>query len=127
MNKKINMIYLLIIFLLIISGCASEQFERNGEIEESTQQTDQLASRTVQQNMFDSALTAPLDEDETESILEPDDLISLSVLESEKFNTETRVSSEGHITLPVLDQVEVLGLTATEAEEKIEQLLKGEH
>ncbi|XCN72380.1 MAG: polysaccharide biosynthesis/export family protein [Candidatus Electrothrix aestuarii] len=122
MIKKKFTLYLLFSFVLILSGCASEQFESNVNLEEFTQQADQLASRTVQQNMFDSVLTAPLDE--AESILGPGDLISVNVLESEELNTETRVSSRGYVSLPILDQVEVLGLTAAEAEEKIEQLLK---
>ena len=122
MIKKINF-YLLIALLLLISGCASEQFESNVELEEFTQQADdQLASRTVQQNMFDSVLTAP--PEEAESKLGAGDLVTINVLESEELNTEARVSSRGYISLPILDQVEVLGLTAAEAEEKIERLLK---
>ena len=72
--------------------------------------------------MFDSVLTAP--PEEAESKLGPGDLITVNVLESEELNTETRVSSRGYISLPILDQVEVLDFTAAEAEEKIEQLLK---
>ncbi len=115
-------LYLLFALTLILCGCASEQFESNVELNEFTQNDDQLASRTVQQNMFDSVLTAP--PEEAEAKLGPGDLITVNVLESEELNTETRVSSRGHISLPILDQVDVLGLTAAEAEEKIELLLK---
>ncbi|CAK8714760.1 Polysaccharide export outer membrane protein [Candidatus Electrothrix laxa] len=115
-------ILLLLVTLTILCGCAKEQFESNIEIEEFTSQNDQLASRTVEQNMFDSVLTAP--PEDAESKLGPGDLITVNVLESEELNTETRVSSRGYISLPILDQVEVLDFTAAEAEEKIEQLLK---
>ena len=120
-TKKIPL-SLLFALALVLCGCAKEQFESNVELEEFTQQNDQLSSRTVEQNMFDSVLTAP--PEETESKLGPGDLITVNVLESEELNTETRVSSRGYISLPILDQVEVLDFTAAEAEEKIEQLLK---
>lgn len=119
--KKIPLL-LLFTLTLILYGCANEQFESNVELEDFTQQEDQLTSRTVEQNMFDSVLTAP--PEEAESKLGPGDLLTINVLESEELNTETRVSSRGHISLPILDQVDILGLTAAEAEEKIEQLLK---
>ncbi|MCI5123036.1 MAG: hypothetical protein D3925_00805, partial [Candidatus Electrothrix sp. AR5] len=124
MTHKKNTSYLLILtaLALLICGCAKEQFESNVKLEEFTQQNDQLASSTVEQNMFDSVLTAP--PEEAESKLGPGDLIAVNVLESEELNTETRVSSRGYISLPILDQVEVLDVTAAEAEEKIEQLLK---
>ena len=121
-NKKFITHLLLVLTLALINGCAGEQFESNVDLEEFTQKTDQLADRTVQQNMFDSILTAP--PDETESILGPGDLITVNVLESEELSTEARVSSRGYISLPILDQVDVLHLTAAEAEEKIELLLK---
>ncbi|MCI5157083.1 MAG: hypothetical protein D3906_01340, partial [Candidatus Electrothrix sp. AUS1_2] len=77
-NKKFITHLLLVLTLALITGCAGEQFESNVDLEEFTQQTDQLADRTVQQNMFDSILTAP--PDETESILGPGDLITVNVL-----------------------------------------------
>jgi polysaccharide export outer membrane protein len=123
MNQKyLIRTFLLFLTLLIISGCASEQFTSNVEVEEFQTQEDQLADRTVQQNMFDSILTAP--PEETESLLGPGDLITVNVLEAEELNTETRISSRGHISMPILDQVSVLDLTAAEAEEKIEELLR---
>ena len=122
MITKKNTLYLLFFLTLTICGCASEQFESNVDVEEFTQQADELADRTVQQNMFDSVLTAP--PEEAESKLGAGDLVTINVLESEELNTEARVSSRGYISLPILDQVEVLGLTAAEAEEKIERLLK---
>lgn len=127
MNKKyLIRTFLLFLTLLIISGCASEQLTSNDvEVEEFQTQEDQLADRTVQQNMFDSVLIAP--PEETETLLGPGDLITVNVLESEELNTETRVSSRGYISMPILDQVSVLDLTAAQAEERIEELLRGEY
>lgn len=122
MITKKNTLYLLFLLTVTICGCASEQFESNVNVQEFTQQADELADRTVQQNMFDSVLTAP--PEEAEAKLGPGDLIAVNVLESEELSTEARVSSRGYVSLPILDQVEVLGLTAAEAEEKIERLLQ---
>lgn len=140
MIKKI-ILYLLFAFTFIICGCASEQFESNVDIEDFKQQdnqqanknktvqqnifkqqNDQLADKTVQQDMFDSVLTAP--PEDFESTLGPGDLVTVNVLESEELNAEARVSSRGYISLPILNQVDVRDLTAAEAEEKIESLLK---
>ncbi|MCI5210751.1 MAG: hypothetical protein D3910_18635, partial [Candidatus Electrothrix sp. ATG2] len=125
MINKNYILNLLLALTLTLTGCASEQFESNVEVEEFTQHHDQLAERTIQQDMFDSVLTAPVDEGE--SRLGPGDLLAVNVLESEELNTETRVSSRGYISLPILDQVDVHDLTAAEAEEKIEQLLKEDY
>lgn len=126
MDKKyIPLPFLLFLTLLFIGGCASEQFTSNVDIEEFNHQDDLLADKTVQQNMFDSVLTAP--PEESESLLGPGDLITVSVLEAEELNTETRISSRGYVSLPILDQVNVLDLTAAQAEEKIEQLLKEQY
>jgi polysaccharide export outer membrane protein len=118
---------LLALALLLSSGCAREQFEHNVHMKVFKQQNihDQLESRTVQQDMFDSILTVP--PEDIESTLGPGDLISVNVLESEHFNTETRVSSEGYANIPALDQIEVTGLTAAEAEKKIALLLNEKH
>jgi len=48
----------------------------------------------------------------------------ITVFEAENLNTKTRVSSRGHITLSLLGQIKVKGLTAREAETKIEALYR---
>jgi polysaccharide biosynthesis/export protein len=52
------------------------------------------------------------------------DLLVIKVLEEANLNTETRVSSKGVISMPLLGDVDVLNLTATQAERKIESLYK---
>lgn len=59
--------------------------------------------------------------------LGPGDLIEVSVFETEDLGTQARVSSRGYVSLPLLDQVSVQGLTAGEAEEKIENLLRANY
>ncbi len=60
-------------------------------------------------------------------VIGPADLLEVKVFEVEELNTEARVSSRGYITLPLLGNVKVSGLSARKAEEKIEKLLGKEY
>ncbi len=52
------------------------------------------------------------------------DLLEISVFGLEEMNNKVRVSEDGKITLPLLGEVEVEGLTKTELEKKLSQLLE---
>ncbi|GAB4342213.1 MAG: hypothetical protein Kow0089_17140 [Desulfobulbaceae bacterium] len=65
----------------------------------------------------------PVEEAVTDYVLGPGDLISISVFESADLATETRISSRGDISMPLLGRVHVDGLTPGEAEKKIEEAL----
>jgi len=53
----------------------------------------------------------------------PEDLLEITVFEDEKLNKTVRVSSQGNITLPLLGILKVKGLTGTEVEKEIRDLL----
>ncbi len=53
----------------------------------------------------------------------PEDLVEVSVFEEEKLNKTVRVSSQGNISFPLLGILRVKGLTATELEREIRDLL----
>ncbi|WP_256080020.1 polysaccharide export protein EpsE [Massilia sp. YIM B04103] len=59
-----------------------------------------------------------------DSLLGPGDVLKISVYGSPDLGLETRVTETGHITFPLLGQVEVGGLTAAVAEKKIGGLLE---
>jgi polysaccharide export outer membrane protein len=120
----VSFIPLLLLSLLFI-GCAEERFQSNTELKEFQAQSRELEARAEKQQMFDSILTAP--PEETEYLLGPGDLLTVTVFETEDLNAEARVSSRGYVSLPILDRVNVLGLTVAEAEEKIETLLKKQY
>lgn len=63
---------------------------------------------------------AKMHTDPSDYILGAGDLLQVTVFESKELNATVRVSSRGNITLPLLGQVEVKGLSAREAEIKIE-------
>ena len=54
----------------------------------------------------------------------PRDKIEIKVFGQDKYNTTTRVSEEGKITLTMLGEVVVEGLTAMELEKRLSQLLE---
>ncbi len=62
--------------------------------------------------------------DPGEYLLGEGDLLHISVFEAEELETTVRVSSRGLIALPLLETIAVKGLTAIEAEEKIEALYR---
>jgi polysaccharide export outer membrane protein len=53
----------------------------------------------------------------------PEDLLEISVFEDEKLNKIVRVSSQGNISFPLLGIIRVKGLTSTELEKEIRDLL----
>jgi polysaccharide export outer membrane protein len=57
----------------------------------------------------------------------PGDVIKLSVLEEENFNKTYTVSPNGRITVPLLGEVSIEGLTLAEVDNKITELLKKDY
>ena len=62
--------------------------------------------------------------DPGEYLLGEGDLLHITVFEAEELEATVRVSSRGLIALPLIETVAVKGLTAMEAEEKIEALYR---
>jgi len=67
---------------------------------------------------------ANLNVDPGDYLLGPGDLLEVKILEARDLGCTVRVSSRGFVSLPLLNEVEVKGLTAYEAEEYIESLYK---
>jgi len=62
--------------------------------------------------------------EKTDYKIGPKDLLEISVFGLDELNRTERVSEEGKITLPLLGEIEVEGLTKGELENKISQLLE---
>ena len=60
--------------------------------------------------------------DPGEYLLGEGDLLRISVFEAKELDTTVRVNSRGLVTLPLIETVDVKGLTAIAAEEKIEAI-----
>lgn len=121
---------LLIIFCcLTLSGCAEEQFEANTDLQQFQKESQEIVQEKTLANEIVQKLspTPVASADVGDYVLGSGDLIQVTVFETEELNAEVRVSSRGFISLPLLDNVDVRNLTAAEAEEKIETLLKAKY
>ena len=59
--------------------------------------------------------------------LGPKDLVSVTVFEAEEFNTETRVSEQGTISIPLLGNVAATGRTANELASELKTQLEASY
>lgn len=67
--------------------------------------------------------SGPINADAADYILGPGDVLQISVYDNEDLLTLTRVGDDGLIMMPLLGQINVQGLSVSEASEKIAQLL----
>jgi len=81
-----------------------------------TQDTEALNRKLMEQ--------ARLGVDPGEALLGPGDLLQVQVFEAAELSTKARVSSRGYITLPLLGELKMDGLTAREAETHIQDLYR---
>lgn len=114
-------IYLLLALVFLMISCfggraVTDATQASASIE-SAQETKELNSRLFAEGAASPASPA-------DYLIGPSDLLEIKVFESDKLTSTVRVSSRGQITLPLLASVDVNGLTAREAEERIESLLK---
>jgi len=86
-----------------------------------------LSSSTLLSQAPESAAStpaaAPVSADDTTMRLGAGDLVDVSVYGVPELDTKTRVGPNGMLSLPLLNEVAVEGLTANQAERKLEELL----
>ncbi len=113
-----------LISIFALAGCGGdEKFKATTSLENfqeiyAKQQNQEAESHKI--NMLPPADDAG--EEGGEYLLGSGDLLVIKVLEESSLDTEARVSSKGSINVPLLGEVSVLNLTASEAERKIEEL-----
>jgi polysaccharide biosynthesis/export protein len=115
-----------LMFLIGISflgACASTNKPSvNGQAKE-TQIVDYSLGEDEISKMNEMILSqVQMNHDPGEYLLGEGDLLRISVFEAKELDTTVRVSSRGLVTLPLIETVDVKGLTAIAAEEKIEAL-----
>jgi len=116
---------LLILFLLIFVSCVSTPRSRDeaispevtGQQIESSRQIKAMNERILMSTL--SSKVALYDDYE----IGPEDLLEITVFEVEALNQTVRVSFQGNISLPLLGTLRVKGLTASELEREIRDLL----
>ena len=98
-------------------GCSNKQ-----PSPEEIINSQQLSERTKEINEFNQQVfaAANLTPDRGEYLLGPGDLLEIKVFEAEKLGATVRLSSRGEVSLPLLGEIKLKGLTASEAEQLIE-------
>jgi len=111
----------------MMTGCARQQLQQTVTLEKFQKEFpashEQNRKGYFSKNAITPAQAASNVTNLNDYVLGAGDLITISVFETDKLNTEARVSSRGFITMPLLGKIQVQGLTANEAEEKIEEAL----
>jgi polysaccharide biosynthesis/export protein len=119
-NHNHYIILMFVVFLLgFLSGCGGNQQTTSAIVKQYAVSPAKIDETTrLNEQMF---AAAKMHTDPSDYLLGAGDLLQVTVFESKSLNTTVRVSSRGHITLPLLGQVMVKGLTARETEIKIEK------
>jgi len=115
----------MLIIIALLAGCTNTAMTKNELVKTSiasqnqTGRLNQLNERIFNSSKQKTVVTDPL--------LGPGDLIELRVFEAPELTTQVRISSRGFITLPLLADVEVAGLTARQLEIKVEDLYRAKY
>ena len=108
------------ILIISVFGCSKKEPKPEDVIAESfSPGADQID--LLNEQIFSSA---NISSDRGDYLVGPGDLLEIKVFEAEKLNTTVRVSSRGIVSLPLVGEVTVKGLTAYEAESFIEDEYK---
>jgi polysaccharide export outer membrane protein len=123
--KRKDGLFLISFFWFVLFSCASAPPPKEiphtsaspvKEIESSKQ------VRAMNEKLMMSVLSAKRTSSQDYRI-GPDDLIEVNVFEDEKLNKTVRVSSQGNISLPLIGILRVKGLTGSEMEKEVRDLL----
>jgi polysaccharide export outer membrane protein len=120
LNRNYYMIFMAVAFLLgLLPGCGGNKQTTSDIVKQYAAAPAKNNEITrLNEQMF---AAAEMHTDPSDYLLGAGDLLQVTVFESKKLNATVRVSSRGHVTLPLLGQVKIKGLTAREAEIKIEK------
>jgi polysaccharide biosynthesis/export protein len=114
-----------IYFISCLPGCSHKQQTTSAIVKQyaaTPAKNDEITRLNDQ--MF---AAAKMNTDPSDYLLGAGDLLQITVFESKELNTTVRVSSRGHVTLPLLGQIKVKGLTAREAEIEIEKAYQSKY
>ncbi len=120
-SKPVTLLLILLAFILVCAGCG-----KNKPAPEELSAKEYTSSQSEETDMLNTQLfaSAKLNQDRSEYLLGAGDLLEIKVFEAEKLNTTVRISSRGNVSLPLLGEVSLDGLTAAEAEKMVEDKYK---
>ena len=70
---------------------------------------------------------ADAQEEKTDYLVQPEDILEITVYEQPDLDVKARVTSKGEIAFPLLGKVKVVGLTVSEVEDLITELLAADY
>jgi polysaccharide export outer membrane protein len=115
-------------FLFGLVGCGGEErFKETISLQNFQQQTSKSESQQNSGEMQRAVMPSTPDAGEGDYLLGPGDLLSIKVLETDDLDAEIRVSSKGIINVPLLGDVNVMNMTASEAEQLIEHMYRKDY
>jgi len=104
----------MIFWLTLFGGCAVTNEPNNISYYMGSNEISELNEKILSQ--------AQMSSEPGDILIGEGDLLQISVFEAKELEKTVRVSSRGFVSLPLIGQVQVSGLTAIEAEEKIEEM-----
>jgi len=110
--------------VILLTSCASTPPAKEGASPETAMK--EIESSRQVREMNEKILMSNLSAKRTlqkDYRIGPEDLLEITVFEDEKLNKTVRVSTQGNVTLPLLGILKVKGLTGTELEKEIRDLL----
>ena len=124
MKTKSSLSLILLCVALTLSSCASTPSRKESTSpQEAIREMDTAKQvRNMNEKLMLSSVPSPrkLAQDYR---IGPEDIIEISVFEDDKLNKTVRVSSQGSINLPLLGIIKVKGLTSSELEKELRDLL----
>jgi polysaccharide export outer membrane protein len=125
LKKNGSLCFISCVLWLVFLSCASNRPQRNvppGSPASVKEVGPSPQVRAMNEKLMMSALSARRTSSKDYRI-GPDDLIEVNVFEDEKLNKTVRVSSQGNVSLPLIGILRVKGLTGSEMEREIRDLL----
>jgi len=125
---RVILVILILLPNLLLSSCGGEKFKATTTVEQFQKSYAKQQGEDSLKNKI-TAMPLVIEEDRSggDYLLGAGDLLVIKVFETDKLDTEVRVSSRGVINVPLLGEVSVLNLTAAEVEQHIEDLYKVEY
>lgn len=112
------------VWFVLLFGCSTGSHGQLDAIEVDSYSVQSLRRQETSDLNEQLFAAAQITSDPSDYLLGAGDLLQVTVFESEELNAKVRVSSRGYVTLPLLGQVQVKGMSAREAEVHIEALYK---
>jgi polysaccharide export outer membrane protein len=116
LKKKMFRLYLLIFWVTLFWGCAVTNEPNNISYYTASNEISELNEKILAQ--------AQMSSEPGEILIGEGDLLQISVFEAKELDKTVRVNSRGLVSLPLVGEVQISGLTAIEAEEEIEDMYK---